>query len=79
MSAAGDLFLHKGPAAEDAPIGKIAYTATQKFAEWDLALLLLWAKTVGTGQLLDQTQLSRKLLSIVSVCALVKRSGTRTG
>jgi hypothetical protein len=41
LSAAGELFLHKGPATEDASIGKIAYAATQKLREWDLALLWL--------------------------------------
>jgi hypothetical protein len=41
LSAAGELLLHKGPATEDASIGKIAYPATQKLRQWDLALLLL--------------------------------------
>jgi hypothetical protein len=41
LFATGELFLHKGPATEDASIGKIAYPATQKLREWDLALLLL--------------------------------------
>jgi hypothetical protein len=41
LFATGELFLHKGPATEDASIGKIAYPATQKLRQWDLALLLL--------------------------------------
>jgi hypothetical protein len=41
LSTAGELFSHKGLATEDASIGKIAETATQKFRERDLALLLM--------------------------------------
>ena len=41
LSAAGELFLYKGPATKDASIRKIAYPATQKLPERDLALLML--------------------------------------
>jgi hypothetical protein len=41
LSTAGELFSHKGLATEDAAIGKVADTATQKLRERDLALLVL--------------------------------------
>src|ERR1700758_5631858 len=41
LSAAGELFSHKGSATEDTSIGEIADTGTQKLRERNLALLFL--------------------------------------
>jgi hypothetical protein len=41
LSAAGELFSHKGSATEDTAIRKIPDTATQKLPEGDLPLLLV--------------------------------------
>ena len=67
LSAAGELFSHKGLAAEDASIGEIADTATQKLRERDHTLLLMenflckLHINACTGFVIDRSRLEKQL------------------